>query len=89
MTKRRKQTPHMPMAFYNRLPLATQVIFFKIRDLADKYAFVHTKTCEIRFHERSNPTKARVIDRAEARRIFYELYPTPLARIEVAKFAGE
>lgn len=87
MTKQRKPTPHMPMAFYNRLPLATQVIFFKIRALADKYAYVDTKTCEIRFKERSNPRKVKIIDRAEARRIFFELYPIPLARIEIVKAA--
>lgn len=74
MTKQRKATPHMPMAFYN-LPLATQVVFFKLRALADKFAYIDTKTCEIRYHERSNPKKLKVIDRVEARRIFFELYP--------------
>lgn len=75
MAKQRKATPHMPLAFYERLPVATQVVFFKLRALADKFAFVDIKTCEIRFHERSNPKKLKVIDRVEARRIFLDLYP--------------
>ena len=78
MSKQRKATPHMPMAFY-RLPIATQVVFFKIRDLADKFVYVDIKKCEIRFHERSNPKVLKSIDRAECRRIFYDLYPKAYA----------
>ena len=78
MSKQRKATPHMPMAFY-RLPIATQVVFFKIRDLADKFVYVDIKKCEIRFHERSNPKVLKSIDRATCRRIFYDLYPKAYA----------
>ncbi len=66
-----------PWSFY-KLPIATQVVFFKVRDLADKYAYVDIKKCEIRFHERSNPKKQKTIDRVEARRIFADLYPKDL-----------
>jgi len=72
-----KLTQVFPFSFY-KLPLATQVVFFKLRELADKFAYVDIKKCEIRFHERSNPTKQKVIDRVEARRIFFELYPKGL-----------
>jgi hypothetical protein len=64
-----------PWSFYERLPIATQVVFFKVRDLADKYAYIDIKKCEIRFHERSNPKVQKTIDRVEARRIFADLYP--------------
>lgn len=69
-----KLTRVFPFSFY-KLPLATQVVFFRLRELADKFAYVDIKKCEIRFHERSNPKKQKIIDRAEARRIFKDLYP--------------
>ena len=78
MTKPRKITKILPMSFY-RLPIATQVVYFKILDLADKFVYVDIKKCEIRFHERSNPKKLKSIDRAECRRIFYDLYPKAYA----------
>lgn len=83
MSKKFKRTVHFPFAFY-KLPLAMQIVFLRIRDLADKYAYVDTKTCEIRFHERSNPKQLKVIDRAEARRIFFELYPERVLSLELA-----
>jgi len=73
-----------PFSFY-KLPLATQVVFFKLRELADKFAYVDIKKCEIRFHERSNPTKQKVIDRVEARRIFFELYPEQVMSLDISK----
>lgn len=73
----RKYTPTkvFPWSFYTQLPIETQVIFFKIRDLADKFVYVDIKHCEIRYHERSNPKEQKQINRVEARRIFHDLYP--------------
>lgn len=80
MSRPLKRTEHFPFAFY-KLPLATQVVFFRIRDLADKFVYVHTKTCEIRFHERSNPDQLKVYNRQDARKIFFELYPEKLGML--------
>jgi len=83
MSHKFKRTEHFPFAFY-RLPLATQVVFLRMRDLADKFAYIDTKKCEIRFHERSNPKKLKIINRTEARRIFFELYPERVESLELA-----
>lgn len=63
-----------PWAFYEKLPIEIQVVFFRLRTLADKFAYIDIKKCEIRYHERSNPKVQKTIDRAEARRIFADLY---------------
>lgn len=83
MPKKYKRTEHFPFAFY-KLPISIQVVFFRMRDLADKYVYLDIKKCEILFHERSNPNKLKVIDRVEARRIFFELYPERLTSLEQA-----
>jgi len=77
-------TKVFPWAFYEKLPLEMQVVFFKLRELADKFAYVDIKMCEIRYHERSNPKQQKIIDRVEARRIFHELYPERVLSIEVS-----
>lgn len=82
MSRKFKRTVHFPFAFY-KLPIATQIAFLLVRDLADKFAYFDTKKCEIRYHERSNPTKLKIINRQEARRIFFELHPIPLIALEV------
>lgn len=62
-----------PYRFY-RLPIATQVIFFRLRALADRCARVDINTGVINYHLKSNPSKLMTIDKAEASRIFSDLY---------------
>lgn len=62
-----------PFRFY-RLPIATQIVFFRLRALADRCAHVDINTGVISYHLKDNPKKLMLIDKQEASRIFNDLY---------------
>lgn len=60
--------------FY-KLPISTQVMFIRIRQLVDKFARIHYDSGVVEYTTRDKPGVKQRFTQAQARAAFNDLYP--------------
>lgn len=66
-------TTHLPMAFY-KLPIAVQVVFQRLRQLVDRFAFIDCRTGVIKYTRKDTPKVKRVFTKQQSQTLFNDLY---------------
>ncbi len=79
MSKRQRKINNnvnkLPMAFL-KLPVQTQVVFQRLRQLVDRFAFINCHTGVITYTRKDSPKVKRSFNEVQSAALFADLYDT-------------
>ena len=67
------RTNHLPMAFF-KLPIAVQVVFQRLRQLVDRFAYIDCRTGVIKYTRKDTPNVKRAFTKQQSQDLFNDLY---------------
>ena len=69
------KTNHVFGFKFYRLPISTQVMFLRIRQLVDRYARINYNTGVVEYSTKDKPKVKKIFTKAQALAVFNDLYP--------------
>jgi hypothetical protein len=74
LVRARRSNIHAVPFSFNHLPVATQVMFKRIRQSVDNFCRIDCRSGVISYTQKHKPNEVMTLDAAECQRIFDDLY---------------